>query len=64
MAPPLAALLWHSFNVTVPYLFAAASVLIAALTVFLGRRALAHIDSHGAVPAAEDAQAILVGDAA
>lgn len=64
MAPPLAALLWHSFNVTVPYLFAAASVLIAALTVFLGRHVLAHIDSHEPVPAAEDAQAVLVGDAA
>jgi predicted MFS family arabinose efflux permease len=64
MAPPIAALLWHAFSATVPYLFAAASVLIAALTIFLGRRVLAHIDDHAADPAVEDAQAILVGDAA
>ncbi|MDR6865850.1 putative MFS family arabinose efflux permease [Microbacterium resistens] len=63
VAPPLAALLWHTFNATVPYLFAAGSVLIAALVVFLGRRALAHID-RGSHDAAEDAEAVLVGDAA
>lgn len=64
MAPPIAALLWHAFNATVPYLFAAASVLLAALTVLLGRRALAHIDDEPADTATEDAAAILVGDAA
>ena len=64
MAPPIAALLWHAFNATVPYVFAAASVLIAALTVFLGRRVLAHIDDEPEDAAAEDAAAILVGDAA
>ncbi|WAA67679.1 MFS transporter [Microbacterium oxydans] len=64
MAPPIAALLWHAFNATVPYLFAAVSVLIAALTVFLGRRVLAHIDDEPADAASEDAAAILVGDAA
>ncbi len=64
MAPPIAALLWHAFNATVPYLFAATAVLIAALTVFLGRRVLAHIDDEPADAAAEDAAAILVGDAA
>ncbi|GGM48373.1 MFS transporter [Microbacterium saperdae] len=64
MAPPIAALLWHAFNATVPYLFAAAAVLIAALTVFLGRRVLAHIDDEPADVPAEDAAAILVGDAA
>ena len=64
MAPPLAALLWHLFSATVPYLFAAAAVLIAAVTVFLGRRTLAHIDDEATDQAAEDAQAILVGDAA
>ncbi|MCK2027174.1 MULTISPECIES: MFS transporter [Microbacterium] len=64
MAPPIAALLWHLFSATVPYLFAAVAVLLAALTVFLGRRALAHIDDEPADPAAEDAQAIVVGDAA
>jgi len=63
MAPPVAAALAHSFGDTVPYLFAAASVLVAALTVLLGRRALAHIDDRGA-GAREDAEAILVGDAA
>ncbi|GAA1213574.1 MFS transporter [Microbacterium maritypicum] len=64
MAPPIAALLWHAFNATVPYLFAAASVLLAALTVLLGRRALAHIDDEPADATTEDAAAILVGDAA
>ena len=64
MAPPIAALLWHAFNATVPYLFAAASVLLAALSVLLGRRALAHIDDEPADTTTEDAAAILVGDAA
>ena len=63
MAPPLAALLWHAFNATVPYLFAAVSVLLAALTIFLGRRVLAHIDDEPADAVTEDAAAILVGDA-
>ena len=64
IAPPVAALLWHQFNATVPYLFAAASVLIATLTIFLGRRVLAHIDDEPEDAAEEDAEAILVGDAA
>lgn len=64
MAPPIAALLWHAFNATVPYLFAAASVLLAALSVLLGRRSLAHIDDEPADTTTEDAAAILVGDAA
>lgn len=66
MAPPIAALLWHLFSATVPYLFAAAAVLLAALTILLGRRVLAHIDDEpadAADAAAEDAAAILVGDA-
>jgi predicted MFS family arabinose efflux permease len=63
MAPPIAALLWHATNATVPYLFAAAAVLIAALTVFLGRRVLSHIDDEPADATVEDAEAILVGDA-
>jgi MFS family permease len=62
MAPPLAALLWHAFSAAVPYFFAAASVLVAALTVFLGRRALARIDEKPA-DASEEAEAILLGDA-
>lgn len=62
MAPPTAAALAHAYGDTVPYLFAAAAVLLAALTVLLGRGALAHIDD----PAAgdEEAAAILIGDAA
>ncbi|MFB7250462.1 MFS transporter [Microbacterium sp. NPDC056234] len=64
VAPPVAALLWHQFNATVPYLFAAAAVLIATLTIFLGRRVLAHIDDEPEDAAAEDAEAILIGDAA
>ena len=63
MAPPVAAALAHAYNDTVPYLFAAASVLIAALTILLGRRALSHIDDAGE-GAGEDAEAILMGDAA
>lgn len=62
VAPPLAALLWHTFTATVSYLFAAASVLLAALVVLLGRRSLAHID-RGSHDVAEDAEAVLVGDA-
>jgi predicted MFS family arabinose efflux permease len=63
VAPPLAALLWHAYNATVPYLVAAAAVLIAAATIALGRRALARIDVREA-DAAEEAAAVLVGDAA
>ena len=63
VAPPLAAALWHAFTATVPYLVAGAAVLLAALTILLGRRALSHIDDHDA-DATEDAQAILIGDAA
>lgn len=63
MAPPIAALLWHLFSATVPYLFAAAAVLLAALTILLGRKVLAHIDDEPADATAEDAAAILVGDA-
>ena len=62
-APPIAALLWHLYGPTVPYLFAAASVLIAAGTILFGRRALARIDEREA-DAADEAAAVLVGDAA
>ena len=62
-APPLAALLWHLYGPTVPYLFAAASVLIATGTILFGRRALARIDENEA-DAADEAAAVLVGDAA
>ena len=62
-APPLAALLWHTFNATVPYVIAAASVLIATLTIALGRRALARIDAREA-DVAEEGAAVLIGDAA
>jgi len=62
-APPLAAWLWHAYGATVPYLFAAASVLIATATIAIGRRALARIDEREA-DAAEEAAAVLVGDAA
>ncbi|MEV7631069.1 MFS transporter [Microbacterium sp. NPDC089318] len=63
MAPPIAAALAHAYGDTVPYLFAAAAVLVAALTVLLGRRVLAHIDDPAGVEG-EDAAAILIGDAA
>ncbi|MFJ4016487.1 MFS transporter [Microbacterium sp. NPDC090014] len=63
IAPPLAAALWHAFNATIPYLVAALAVLIAAATVFCGRKILAHIDDEPDDAAIEDAQAILLGDA-
>lgn len=63
IAPPVAALLWHAFNATVPYLFAAASVLIATATVFIGRHVVARIDHAPADARNEDAEAITVGDA-
>lgn len=62
MAPPTAAALAHAYGDTVPYLFAAGAVLLAALTVLLGRRALAHIDASGSNEG-EDAAAVLIGDA-
>ncbi|WP_312167228.1 MFS transporter [Microbacterium sp.] len=64
VAPPLAAALWHAFSATVPYLVAAAAVLVAALVIFLGRSTLAHIDDEPDDAAVEDAEAILMGDAA
>jgi len=62
-APPLAALLWHAYSATVPYLVAAAAVLLAALTIALGRSALARIDVRES-DRAEEGAAVLVGDAA
>lgn len=62
-APPIAAALWHAFGATVPYVFAAASVLVAALAVLLGRRVLARIDDHEA-DVEEEGAAVLIGDAA
>ncbi len=62
-APPIAAALWHAFNASVPFVFAAISVLISAATILIGRRALSRIDAHEA-DAAEEAAAVLVGDAA
>ena len=62
-APPIAAALWHAFNASVPFVFAAASVLVSAATILFGRPALARIDAHEA-DAAEEAAAVLVGDAA
>lgn len=62
-APPIAALLWHLAGPTVPYLFAAASVLIAVIVIALGRGLLASTDEREADAAGEGA-AVLVGDAA
>ncbi|WP_314422083.1 MFS transporter [uncultured Microbacterium sp.] len=64
VAPPLAAALWHAFSATVPYLVAAGAILIAAAVIFLGRSTLAHIDDEPADATVEDAEAILLGDAA
>ena len=62
-APPIAAALWHAFNASVPFWFAATSVVVSALVILLGRPALKRIDEHEA-DAAEEAEAVLIGDAA
>ncbi|MFH8250295.1 MFS transporter [Microbacterium sp. B2969] len=62
-APPIAALLWHAFGPSVPYVFAALSVLIATATLAIGRRRLRHIDAIEA-DIADEAASVLVGDAA
>lgn len=62
-APPIAALLWHAFGLAVPYLFAAASVLIAVIIIAVGRSLLARIDARE-VDSADEGTAVLVGDAA
>ncbi len=62
-APPIAALLWHICGPTVPYVFAAASVVIAAVVIAVGRRALSSIDAREA-DLADEGAAVLVGDAA
>ena len=62
-APPIAAALWHAFNASVPFYFAAVSVLISAAVILFGRPALRRIDVHEA-DATEEAAAVLVGDAA
>jgi ACDE family multidrug resistance protein len=64
MAPPLAAALWHAFNASVTYYVAAAAMLIAMLTIFLGRKVLSHIDDEPEDVLLEDAEAIAIGDAA
>jgi hypothetical protein len=61
-APPLAAFLWHAFNASVPFVFAAVSVLVSAGVIAFGRPALARIDAREA-DATDEAAAILVGDA-
>lgn len=61
-APPLAALLWHAYGAPVPFMVAAAAVLLSAVTIMIGRRALAPIDRREA-DEADVAAAVLVGDA-
>lgn len=62
-APPIAAWLWHAYGAPVPYLFAAASILVATAVIAVFHRVLAGIDAHEA-DAAEEGAAILIGDAA
>ncbi|SIR48242.1 MFS transporter [Microbacterium sp. RURRCA19A] len=63
VAPPLAAFLWHAAGAGVPYLVAAASVVIAAGCILFGRSTLAHVD-RAHPTAADEGAAVLVGDAA
>jgi len=60
-APPLAAWL-YTYDAWVPYAFAAASVLVAAVVMAIWRRSLARIDARPA-DTAEEGAAVLVGDA-
>ncbi|WP_243077149.1 MFS transporter [Microbacterium sp. SS28] len=62
-APPIAALLWHAYGPSIPYLFAAASVAVAALVIAVGRKTLRRIDDTES-DAAEEAIALLIGEAA
>jgi len=62
-APPLAAWLWHAYGADVPYYVAAAAMLIATAVIAVFRRALRRIDLREA-DAAEEAAAVLIGDAA
>ncbi|MFF2493673.1 MFS transporter [Agromyces sp. NPDC058064] len=69
LAPPAAAELAHLISPSAPYYAAAGSVLVAALIVVLGHRALRRVDrvegDAGASEASErEAEAITVGDAA
>ncbi|MET0303636.1 MAG: MFS transporter, partial [Microbacteriaceae bacterium] len=64
VAPPLAAILAELAGHGLPYFVAAGSVVVAALVVLIGRRALARIDAPHAEPALVEAQAIGIGDAA
>ncbi|WP_460774278.1 MFS transporter [Microbacterium sp. GXF7504] len=62
-APPVAAWLWHAYGAAVPYAFAAAAMLVATAVIACFRRVLARVDATEA-DAAEEAAAVLVGDAA
>ncbi|WP_296195293.1 MFS transporter [uncultured Microbacterium sp.] len=62
IAPPLAAFLWHATNATVPFLVGAGAMLIAAVVIVIGRRALAPTDDEQASEA-DEAAAVLLGDA-
>lgn len=61
-APPIAALLWHATNASVPYLFGAGAVLVATAVIAIWRRRLARIDERPS-DIEEEGVAILVGDA-
>jgi ACDE family multidrug resistance protein len=62
-APPLATAIAAAATPAVPFFVAGISVLIAAVLIVAGRRVLSRIDG-GAEPAAIEAEAIGVGDAA
>jgi len=62
-APPIAAALWHAYGAGVPYAFAAVAVLVAGTVIACFRRVLARVDTRDA-DVEEEAEAVLVGDAA
>ncbi|MFF2274348.1 MFS transporter [Agromyces sp. NPDC058126] len=66
LAPPAAAELAHLISPSAPYFAAAGSVLVAALIVVGGHRALRRVDrvEHDVAAAEREAEAITVGDAA
>ncbi|GAA2038527.1 MFS transporter [Agromyces tropicus] len=64
IAPPAAAELAHLIAPDAPYYAAAGAVLVALAVVLVGHRALRRVDGPERLEAAEEAEAVAVGDAA
>ena len=64
VAPPLATTLAATFTSATPYFVGAVSVALSATLIIVGRRALARVNGATPEPAATEAEAITIGDAA